>query len=66
MSRKLRCILTCALLFFVVASPWTYSLTDSLLSPVVGKLAHGGCPTTLGLVVHSLVFAVVHQWLWSA
>lgn len=63
MSRKLRSILVCAVLFFVVASPWTFSLTDSLLSPVVGKLAHGGCPTTIGLVVHALVFGALWQSL---
>jgi hypothetical protein len=49
-----------SLAFFIVSNPMVYKLTDKLLGPVVGPLSQGaGCPTTLGLVVHTVVFALV-------
>jgi predicted ABC-type sugar transport system permease subunit len=41
-----------ALLFFLIASPATYSLTNS----IIGGTSVGGCPTAFGLIVHTLVF----------
>lgn len=56
-------------LFFVLSSPITYGLVDRVISTVVGlvsphsveslRVIMGGCPTTYGLVVHSVVFGVV-------
>ena len=71
-SAKVKHALTLGLLFFVVSSPYTYKLVDSLTQATVGalfpqfsyllKIAEGGCPTTYGLLVHSAVFALVaHQ-----
>lgn len=52
--------LTLALLFFIVGNPMTYKLVDSLLGGLVGSIATpSGAPTTLGLIVHSIVFALV-------
>ena len=72
-SQKVKHSLTLALLFFVVSSPYTYKLVDSLVGHAVGslvpsvaslfKIAEGGCPTTYGLAVHSAVFAVVSYYL---
>jgi len=46
-------------LFLLITAPFTYKLTNSLLGGVVGKLADSsGCPTMLGLGVHTLVFGV--------
>jgi hypothetical protein len=46
-------------LFLLVSAPFTYRCTNSLLSGVIGKLADAsGCPTTLGLAVHALVFGL--------
>lgn len=61
MSKTYVHILALAVLFFVVSNPMTYALTDNLLGRVVGPLSKGccGCPTSLGLIVHALVFAVV-------
>lgn len=73
---KLKHAATLALLFFVVSSPYTYSLVDKLVGGVarmlvpgmasVFKVAEGGCPTTYGLAVHSVVFAAVAYFLHSA
>lgn len=72
-SARTRHALTLALLFFVLSSPYSYKLVDSLVGGVVGavvpqlswtlKVAEGGCPTTYGLFVHSVVFAAVAYYL---
>ena len=64
-----------ALLFFVVSSPYTYSLVDKVVSTVFGgmfpslaslfKIAEGGCPTTYGILVHSCVFGLVAYFVHS-
>jgi hypothetical protein len=57
---KYGAVLKAALLFFIVANPMTYQLVDSLLGPLVGRVAGpGGAPTTLGLIVHSLVYGLL-------
>lgn len=61
---KYGAVLTAALLFFIVANPMTYQLVDSLLGPLVGRIAGpGGAPTTLGLLVHSLVYGLVSVYV---
>ncbi len=44
-----------AVIFVIVSLSWTYKLTNTLLSGV-SPTAVGGCPTTYGLFVHTLVF----------
>jgi hypothetical protein len=73
LSRKAQAALTAALLFFVVSSPFTYRLVDSIVGGLVGaivpqfttlfKIAEAGCPTNYGLLVHSLVFGLVAFYL---
>lgn len=53
MSSKVKASLTAGLLFFILSSPSVYKLVDSL----VGNVTDGCAPTTMGLVLHSLVFA---------
>jgi hypothetical protein len=51
------------LIFFIVSNPMVYKLTDKLVGSLIGPLAYGsGCATTLGLLVHSAVFAGA---IWS-
>ena len=67
-SARTRHAMTLALLFFVLSSPYTYKLVDSLVGSTVGalvpqlastlKIAEGGCATTYGLFVHSVVFGL--------
>lgn len=68
-SRRTQHALALALLFFVVSSPFTYKLVDSLVGGLVSstvpqlyhtlKVAEGGSPTTYGLFLHSVVFGLV-------
>ena len=70
---KLKHAAALGLLFFVVSSPYTYTLVDKLVGGVARalvpgaasffKIAEGGSPTTYGLAVHSVVFAVVAYYL---
>jgi hypothetical protein len=55
--KKVTEALSAGLLFFIVSNPVTYTFVDSLLAPLVGHTSSSsGCPTTLGLIVHSIVF----------
>ena len=61
---KYGAVLNAALLFFIVANPMTYQLVDTLIGPLVGRIAGpGGAPTTLGLIVHSLVYGLVSVYV---
>lgn len=51
-------------IFFVIANPHTFKITNALLKPIVGSLCSSdGCPTLRGLLVHSVVFAVIVHFL---
>lgn len=53
-----------ALLFIVVSHPMTYNLTNSILGGIIGPLASpSGCPTTVGIIVHSIVFVLLKKTL---
>ncbi len=56
MGRKESATLQAILLFFIISHPLTYRLTDSLVG---GVTTMTGAPTTLGLLVHSLVFGAI-------
>ena len=63
-----------AVLFFVVSSPMTYQLVDSVVGGVVTsvvpqlsstfKVAMAGCPTNYGLFLHACVFGVVSYYFF--
>ncbi len=49
-----------ALIFLLVISPYTYILTQKLFSGILGKISESnGCPTTRGLVLHTLVYILL-------
>ena len=68
-SMKLQHVALYGLIFFLVSSPYTYTMTDRLVQSLVRSLApayahyfkisEGGCPTTYGLVVHGVVFSAI-------
>jgi hypothetical protein len=73
LTRKAQAAIIAGLLFFVVSSPLTYRLVDSLIGGLVVSVvpsmaslftvAQAGCPTTYGLVLHSVVFGVISYLL---
>ncbi len=49
-----------ALVFFLVANPETYKVIQKVLGGVLGEIASSsGCPTSLGLFLHTIVFFIV-------
>ncbi len=50
------------LVFFLVANPETFRLTQRLLGGFITIASEGGCPTAYGFFLHSLVFFLV---LWG-
>lgn len=44
-----------ALVFFLIANPETFKVTQMLFGSMV-TLAHGGCPTPAGLFFHTAIF----------
>ncbi len=66
MSVKLSATLQSIIVFIIVSLPVTYKITDKLLSGIVGKLADShGCPTHVGLFIHSLVFGLIVYCMMS-
>jgi hypothetical protein len=60
LSQKHSATLQAVFLFFLISNPFTYRLTNSLLSGLIGRLSDpSGCPTSLGIVVHSAVFGAI-------
>ena len=55
---KLRVALTSALLFIIIGSPATYQVVQKLLGRVITIASGSGLPTTAGLLVHAVVFAL--------
>ena len=47
-----------ALVFFLIANPETFKVTQMLFGSFI-TLANGGCPTPLGLFFHTVVFFLV-------
>jgi hypothetical protein len=47
-----------ALVFFLIANPETFKATQMLFGSIV-TLANGGCPTPVGLFVHTGIFFLV-------
>ena len=63
LSKKTSATLQAMLVFFIISHPLTYKITDALLGGLIGHLvAPCGCPTTIGLLVHTAVFGGV-VWL---
>jgi hypothetical protein len=57
---KIIATLQSVIVFLLVSIPFTYKLTNGLLGGIFGKLADGsGCPTTLGLLIHSIVYGLI-------
>ena len=59
-SMKWQITLFSALIFLLVIHPFTYKFTQKLFGGLLGKIAESnGCPTTRGLVLHTLVYILL-------
>lgn len=49
-----------AFIFILVINPYTYIFTQKILGGLLGKIAEtNGCPTTRGLVLHTIVYILL-------
>ena len=51
------------IIFFIIANPETFKMTDHVFGWIVNIADNGGCPTSLGFFVHTALFFLV---LWGA
>ena len=59
-DKKISATIQSMIIFIIISLPITYKLTNSLFGNIIGKLAdYYGCPTTLGLIVHAIVFGLI-------
>lgn len=58
-ARKLQTAAIAALLFYIVSSPITYTLTQNVLGGYLPIADAYGCPTGIGLIVHTVVYGAV-------
>ena len=47
------------LVFFILSSPVMYKLVNVLFNNSIKIINNSGCPTTLGLLIHSLVYVLI-------
>ena len=57
---KINATIQSIVVFLLVSLPFTYKMTNRFLGRFLGKLADAsGCPTALGLFIHSIVFGLI-------
>lgn len=56
LKKKLLISLLAVVIFLIVSLPVTYKLTNMALGKIIAPTSVDGCPTTYGLIVHTVVF----------
>ena len=51
-----------AVIFLLVVNPYTYNLTQSIFSKILGPIANNGCPTMVGLLLHTAVYILLVRY----
>lgn len=57
--KKWKYTLITTVIFLIVANPHTYIWVNSLLGSFVKIASPTGCPTQIGLIVHTIVFTLI-------
>ena len=61
-SQKWQISIFSAFIFLLVVNPYTYNLTNSLLGGIIGPIAKSGCPTMVGLLLHTVVYVLLVRY----
>lgn len=51
------------IIFLLIANPYTFKMVHKLLGKFVYIANRDGCPSTTGLLVHAVVFALIIRYL---
>lgn len=62
-EQKWRYTLYTTIIFLIVANPLTYKLVNYLLGFLLKISDSSGCPTTVGFLVHAVVFTLLLRYL---
>lgn len=57
--KKWKYTLITTVIFLLVANPYTYILVNRLIGNLVKIASPTGCPTLVGLIVHTIVFTFI-------
>jgi hypothetical protein len=61
-SMKWKITLFSALIFILIVNPYTYELTNSIFHRIIGPVAVNGCPTAVGLILHTIVYILIVRY----
>jgi hypothetical protein len=61
-SKKWEISFFSALIFILVVNPYTYNLTNKLFSGILGPIARNGCPTSVGILLHTVVYILLIRY----
>ena len=61
-SEKWQITMFSAVIFFFIVNPFTYNLTNSLFGRILGPISINGCPTMVGILLHTLVYILVIRY----
>ena len=57
--QKAKYSLYSAIVFLLIASPFMFKIVQSILGRLVTIASPSGCPSSAGLVIHSVVFGLI-------
>ena len=60
--QKWQITLFSAVIFLLVVNPFTYNLTNKLFSRFIGTVATNGCPSFVGLALHTVVYILLVRY----
>ncbi len=61
-SEKWQITIFSAVIFILVVSPFTYKITNNLFSNILGPIVVNGCPTIIGLALHTIVYILIVRY----
>lgn len=58
---KWRYTLITTVIFIIIGNPATYRITNKIFGKILGQVANPstGCPTNVGIILHSVVFTLI-------
>lgn len=61
-NQKWQITIFSAVIFLLVVNPFTYKLTNTLFSRILGPISVNGCPTVVGLILHTIVYILLVRY----